>query len=120
MEKKSRQRSQAKIQALIALRKVTTKALQGKAPKDLVVDISKRFTRETKSMINLRNNLEDIESVIKQIKMATLCSHAKEIFPRYPHTHSHSIVNFKQQHFVNKTFYTLSELKIKLKAIFCL
>lgn len=82
---RTRQSAQTKIQTIASFRKVAPKSIQVKTAKDLVVDISKRYTRETKSMLKLKNNLEEIESVIKQIKMATLCSHAKEIFPRCVH-----------------------------------
>lgn len=85
MEEKSRKSVQLKMQTIVGFKKFSPKQSQAKSakPADLVVDMSKRYTRETKSMLKLKNQLEDIESVIKQIKMATLCSKAREIFPRY-------------------------------------
>ncbi|XP_065354589.1 uncharacterized protein LOC135949058 [Calliphora vicina] len=84
LEEKSRKSAQLKIQTVAGFKRIAPKQMQAKTskPADLVVNISKRYTRETKSMLKLKNQLEDIESVIKQIKMATLCSKAKEIFPR--------------------------------------
>ncbi|XP_023298673.2 uncharacterized protein LOC111681180 [Lucilia cuprina] len=85
LEEKSRKSAQQKIQTVAGFKKIAPKQVQAKTSKaaDLVVNVSKRYTRETKSMLKLKNQLEDIESVIKQIKMATLCSKAREIFPRF-------------------------------------
>nr|AAX33650.1 Dbuz\CG14609d-PA [Drosophila buzzatii] len=48
------------------------------------VDDSKkeRYLRETKSMVELRKELQKIEKVIKDLKFTTLCSQAKEIYLR--------------------------------------
>lgn len=84
MEEKSRKSVQRKIKTVVGFRKIAPKQNHVKTSKaeQLVVNASKRYTRETKSMLVLKSQLEDIESVIKQIKMATLCFKAKDIFPR--------------------------------------
>ncbi|KAM7361458.1 LOW QUALITY PROTEIN: uncharacterized protein ACRADG_012075 [Cochliomyia hominivorax] len=71
LEEKSRKSALLKVQTIAGFRKVPSKQVPTKTSKapDLVLNMSKR-------------QLEDIETVIKQIKMATLCSKAREIFPR--------------------------------------
>ncbi|XP_005187107.2 uncharacterized protein LOC101888436 [Musca domestica] len=84
MEDKSRKSAQIKLENLTSFNESDVKPGQPKGPKppELVVNMAKHYTRETKSMLSLQHELESIEAVIKQIKEATLCSKATEIFPR--------------------------------------
>uniref|UniRef100_A0A1I8MMF5 DUF4200 domain-containing protein n=1 Tax=Musca domestica TaxID=7370 RepID=A0A1I8MMF5_MUSDO len=84
MEDKSRKSAQIKLENLTSFNESDAKPGQPKGPKppELVVNMAKHYTRETKSMLSLQHELESIEAVIKQIKEATLCSKATEIFPR--------------------------------------
>lgn len=47
-----------------------------------IIDYSKRYVRETPSMLNLKWEVEAIEIIIKRVKFATLCSKATEVYPR--------------------------------------
>jgi len=42
----------------------------------------KRYDRETASMMELKNQVEDVEKVMKLIKNATSCAKSLEVFPR--------------------------------------
>lgn len=42
----------------------------------------RRYVRETKSMLSLKEQFEKIEEIIKKIQIATLCSKEKDIYPR--------------------------------------
>ncbi|XP_017874697.1 PREDICTED: uncharacterized protein LOC108621721 [Drosophila arizonae] len=82
LEEKSRVDYAAKVKLLADLKKprvfVPTKDLQ-----DIVGDSRKdRYLRETKSMVELRKELQRIEKIIKELKFTTLCSQAKEIYLR--------------------------------------
>ncbi|KAH8417086.1 hypothetical protein KR222_002897, partial [Zaprionus bogoriensis] len=50
-----------------------------------VAEKVQHYTRQTKSMTELKEELERIEGTIKELKYVTLCSQAKEIFPRWVH-----------------------------------
>lgn len=43
----------------------------------------RRYVRETRSMIILKLELKAVEKIIKEVKFVTLCSQAKEIYPRF-------------------------------------
>lgn len=82
LEEKSRVDYAAKVKLLSDLKKprvfVPTKDLQ-----DMVGNSRKdRYLRETKSMVELRIELQRIEKIIKELKFTTLCSQAKEIYLR--------------------------------------
>lgn len=82
MEDKVRRGTHQKIKTVAAFNKITPKIQVKSKTADLVVNASKRYARETQSMLKLKTHLEKVESTIKKIKMATLCSTAKQIFPR--------------------------------------
>ncbi|EDV41806.2 uncharacterized protein Dana_GF17661 [Drosophila ananassae] len=42
----------------------------------------RRYVRETRSMMILKLELKAVEKIIKEVKFVTLCSQAKEIYPR--------------------------------------
>ncbi|XP_030559272.1 uncharacterized protein LOC115761611 [Drosophila novamexicana] len=42
----------------------------------------KRYLRETRNMLLLKNVLKVVEEIIKEVKFGTLCSQAREIYPR--------------------------------------
>jgi hypothetical protein len=44
--------------------------------------LGSRYDRDTKSMTNLKTNIENIEGTIKMLKGATLCGRAEEILAR--------------------------------------
>lgn len=91
MDEKSRKSTQFKLSVINGFKRTSLKRFSNlaKLPKEnLVINISKRYTRETKSMLKLKNQLEEIEIIIKKIKVATLCSRATEIFPRYANKNS--------------------------------
>ncbi|XP_055851175.1 uncharacterized protein LOC129915587 [Episyrphus balteatus] len=46
------------------------------------INYFKRYVRETPSMMELKWELESIETTIKRVKFATLCSKATEVYPR--------------------------------------
>uniref|UniRef100_A0A1A9WFL9 Uncharacterized protein n=1 Tax=Glossina brevipalpis TaxID=37001 RepID=A0A1A9WFL9_9MUSC len=99
MDEKSRKSTQLKLAVLMDFRRTSLKRFSNtvKAPKEsLVINIAKRYTRETKSMLKLKNQLEEIETIIKQIKVATLCSRATEIFPRIKVQMEHNIKLMKR------------------------
>ncbi|XP_017479820.1 PREDICTED: uncharacterized protein LOC108369253 [Rhagoletis zephyria] len=84
MEDKSRKSMQSKLQMMSQYRK---DAKRSSLPKQTIksgdpISKAKRYVRETTSMMFLKNELEVIENTIKQVKFATLCSQAKEIYPR--------------------------------------
>ncbi|XP_064550253.1 uncharacterized protein LOC135436549 [Drosophila montana] len=82
LESKSRKNLQAKLQILDSLKKpvVSGHPVVVKV-KELSAD-PKRYVRETKSMQILKVQLRSIEKTIKNLKLTTLCSQAKEIYPR--------------------------------------
>lgn len=88
LEDKSRKNLLAKLQMSFSL---------SKAPNDNIVDASalknskdgnpasanpKRYVRNTQSMTILKHVLKAVEHTIKEVKFVTLCSQAKEIYPR--------------------------------------
>lgn len=48
-------------------------------------DIQEHYVRHTPSMLKLKTQLSTIESTIKNLKFVTLCSQAREIYPRIKH-----------------------------------
>ncbi|XP_001359747.1 uncharacterized protein [Drosophila pseudoobscura] len=85
MEDKSRKNLQMKLQMLASLKKppvagsvVHTKNKEEAPPTANL----KRYVRETQSMLVLKLELKSIEKIIKEVKFVTLCSQAKEIYPR--------------------------------------
>ncbi|KAH8310265.1 hypothetical protein KR044_000324, partial [Drosophila immigrans] len=81
IEDKSRKNLQAKLQMLTSLQKPTTTQVRNKDEISKTAD-PKRYVRETRSMMILKLVLKSIESTIKEVKFVTLCSQAKEIYPR--------------------------------------
>ncbi|XP_051863268.1 uncharacterized protein LOC133837566 isoform X2 [Drosophila sulfurigaster albostrigata] len=81
IEDKSRKNLQAKMQMLTSLQKQPTTQIRNKEEISKTAD-PKRYVRETRSMMILKLVLKSIESTIKEVKFVTLCSQAKEIYPR--------------------------------------
>ncbi|KAI9579799.1 hypothetical protein GQX74_000587 [Glossina fuscipes] len=99
MDEKSRKSTQFKLSVIMGFKRTSLKRFSNlaKLPKEnVVVNISKRYTRETKSMLKLKEQLEEIEIIIKKIKVATLCSRATEIFPRIKVQMEHNIKLMKR------------------------
>lgn len=71
------------MQQFTNFRKITTRMYQrqGRQQTHVLYKV-RRYVRETKSMLNLKAQFEEIEEIIKKIKMATLCSQEKDIYPR--------------------------------------
>lgn len=85
LDEKSRKTLQVRVQMINANKLGrTSKPIGLKTPKEAEQqpNFAKRYTRETASMLKLKSQLEEIENVIKKIKMETLCSKSTEIFPR--------------------------------------
>ncbi|KAH8369389.1 hypothetical protein KR009_009634 [Drosophila setifemur] len=84
MEEKSRKNLQAKLQMLASLKKPgTTSIVNFNKPKEAAPTTNlKRYVRETQSMMILKLELKAVEKTIKEVKFVTLCSQAKEIYPR--------------------------------------
>lgn len=88
MNEKMRRNNQQKMQSLTGFKiqkstaKLNVNTYKTIKEPEFIIDISKRYTRETKSLLKLKSQLEDIETIIKKIKMETLCSKATEIYPR--------------------------------------
>ncbi|KAH8278652.1 hypothetical protein KR018_006622 [Drosophila ironensis] len=87
MEEKSRRNLQSKLQMLSSLKKPRTVSTLNLSvinkPKATppATDL-KRYVRETQSMMILKLELKAVEKTIKEVKFVTLCSQAKEIYPR--------------------------------------
>jgi len=84
MEEKSRKNLQHKLQMLSALKKPAgTSIANFNKPKEAAPTTNlKRYVRETQSMMILKLELKAVEKTIKEVKFVTLCSQAKEIYPR--------------------------------------
>lgn len=88
LEDKSRKNLQEKLKMMAAfknVRPITPLALT--AHGKLKVEIppsanSKRYVRETRSMLVLKLVLKSVEKTIEEVKFVTLCSQAREIYPR--------------------------------------
>ncbi|XP_032289696.1 uncharacterized protein [Drosophila virilis] len=81
LESKSRKNLQAKIQILNSLKKPVVTGPPVVKVREILAD-PKRYVRETESMHTLKVQLLAIEKTIKNLKLTTLCSQAKEIYPR--------------------------------------
>ena len=64
----------------IKLQKLNKLKIFGQSDFNLLGD---HYDRDTKSMTNLKINVEKIDGTIKMLKGATLCGEAEEIFARY-------------------------------------
>ncbi|KAH8340750.1 cingulin-like protein 1 [Drosophila kikkawai] len=84
LEEKSRKNLQMKLQMLATLKKPGTTTLMNfnKAKESPKTKNLKRYVRETQSMMILKLELKAVEKTIKEVKFVTLCSQAKEIYPR--------------------------------------
>ncbi|XP_032593173.1 uncharacterized protein LOC116805430 [Drosophila grimshawi] len=83
LDAKSRMNVQEKIEILASLK--TPKAIGGlPQPKtnEILSADPNRYVRDTQSMSMLKRELQTIEKTIKELKLVTLCSQAKEIYPR--------------------------------------
>lgn len=85
---KSRKNLRAKLQMSFALSKPPTgNIVDASAMKNTKDAISasvnpKRYVRETEGMVILKHILKSVEKTIKEVKFVTLCSQAREIYPR--------------------------------------
>ncbi|KRF78910.1 uncharacterized protein Dvir_GJ10921, isoform C [Drosophila virilis] len=83
LDERSRKNLREKLKILVSLQKPA--AVVG-PPKDklkpVTAEDTQRYVRETRSMASLKNQSRSIEETIKNLKYVTLCSQAKEIFPR--------------------------------------
>jgi len=82
--KDSRNNLQAKLKILDSLKKppnMPAPVAQVHNPVDTEV-VRKHYVRDTRSMSALKTELEKIKSTIKNLKFVTLCSQAREIYPR--------------------------------------
>ncbi|XP_014097124.1 uveal autoantigen with coiled-coil domains and ankyrin repeats [Bactrocera oleae] len=114
MEDKSRKSMQTKLQMMSQYRKEGKRASVPKLaqkPEDPLSN-AKRYVRETASMLFLKNELEVIEDTIKQVKFATLCSQAKEIYPRIK---SQVENNFKLNKMIENDMLGHQTLETKMK-----
>ncbi|XP_030374535.1 uncharacterized protein LOC115624085 isoform X2 [Scaptodrosophila lebanonensis] len=85
LEDKSRKNLQMKLQMLSTLKKPAGSIVpvQAKTKEEMLPTTNlKRYVRETQSMLVLKTELKSIEKIIKEVKFVTLCSQAKEIYPR--------------------------------------
>ncbi|XP_034485897.1 uncharacterized protein LOC117790529 isoform X2 [Drosophila innubila] len=80
---KSRNNLQAKMKMLASLKKPTTVFVPVEKPNRVSTEeIDEHYVRQTRSMLRLKSELATIEGTIKNLKFVTLCSQAKEIYPR--------------------------------------
>ncbi|EDW59505.1 uncharacterized protein [Drosophila virilis] len=87
LEDKSRKSLQAKLHMLssfkIAKPLGSLLVTRGKAKEEIPPSADpKRYLRETRSMLVLKLMLKSVEKTIKEVKFVTLCSQAREIYPR--------------------------------------
>jgi len=82
MEDKYRKNMHAKLQMVASYKKMTVKNAVPPKPEFDPLELANRYVRETQSMLHLKNQLEAVEETIKKIKFETLCSQAREIYPR--------------------------------------
>ncbi|XP_034488067.1 uncharacterized protein LOC117792159 [Drosophila innubila] len=84
LEDKSRKNLQAKLQMLASLKKPPIVQTTHARHKEEISKTAnpKRYVRETRSMEILKLVLKSIENTIKEVKFVTLCSQAREIYPR--------------------------------------
>ncbi|XP_030559434.1 uncharacterized protein LOC115761703 [Drosophila novamexicana] len=81
LESKSRKNLQAKIKILNSMKNPVVTDPAAVKVNEISAD-PKRYLRETESMQTLKMQLLSIEKTIKNLKLTTLCSQAKEIYPR--------------------------------------
>lgn len=83
LENKSRKNLQSKMQLLSSLLKphITSAPTHKVKAEILASSDPMRYVRETQSMAVLKVELQSIEKTIKELKLVTLCSQAREIFP---------------------------------------
>ncbi|XP_032593176.1 uncharacterized protein LOC6564420 [Drosophila grimshawi] len=83
MDERSRENLRAKLAILASLKKPVA---IGPPPEVQIKQIAtadpKRYVRETESMLILKTELRSIEKTIQRLRLKTLCSQAKEIYPR--------------------------------------
>lgn len=85
LEDKSRKNLQAKLQISFSLIKPPTDNIKDVSRTNDAISASanpKRYVRNTQSMTILKSVLKSVEQTIKEVKFVTLCSQAKEIYPR--------------------------------------
>ncbi|XP_034485649.1 ankyrin repeat domain-containing protein 26-like [Drosophila innubila] len=114
LEYKSRKNLQSKMQMLSSLLKRHTPSVPvHKAKEELTASADpRRYVRETKSMTVLKVELQSIEKTIKELKLVTLCSQAREIFPN---VRTQMENNKKLDRLIQLKFLKRSDLETKMK-----
>lgn len=82
---KARINLQEKIQMLASLQQQQPKVMIQRTvaeTKEIPSADPRRYVRQTYSMERLKRQLQSIEKTIKELKLVTLCSQAKEIYPQ--------------------------------------
>lgn len=88
LEEKARKSLLAKVQMSASLYQPNRDHISGAGYKKSINEVisdsanSKRYVRDTRSMVILKHVLKVVESTIKEVKFVTLCSQAREIYPR--------------------------------------
>ncbi|EDV93398.1 uncharacterized protein LOC6564419 [Drosophila grimshawi] len=84
LEAKSRKNLQAKLQMLGSFKpRKNVGSINAKHEKEMPQSADpNRYFRETRSMLVLKLVLKSVEKTITEMKMVTLCSQAREIYPR--------------------------------------
>ncbi|XP_017104560.2 uncharacterized protein [Drosophila bipectinata] len=84
METRFRNTLQAQMQTLTAYRRSRGPSAMNfnKTKEAAPLNDIRRYVRETRSMMILKLELKAVEKIIKEVKFVTLCSQAKEIYPR--------------------------------------
>ncbi|TDG42786.1 hypothetical protein AWZ03_010798 [Drosophila navojoa] len=86
LQEKARVNLQNKIQMLASLQQQQPKAVNQRIvveTKEIPSANPRRYVRQTYSMERLKMQLQSIEKTIKELKLVTLCSQAKEIYPQF-------------------------------------
>lgn len=82
MDERSRKTSRISLAECTKYRKIFLKpAKDNKLHGDTIRKVS-RYVRESKSMLALKAKFEEIEEIIKKIKIATISSAEKDIYSR--------------------------------------
>nr|AAX33649.1 Dbuz\CG14609c-PA [Drosophila buzzatii] len=86
LEEKARKNFQGKIQIIASLQQQQPRAVNQRnvvEAKEIPSADPKRYVRETRNMAWLKLQLQSIEKTIKELKLVTLCSQAKEIYSQF-------------------------------------
>lgn len=115
MHKNNRKSDQRKEQQKLQLAQHQEKQASGNTdPEPEVANVNnfRKYVRETNSMIRLQNQLNNVERTIKKIRFVTLCSRAREIYPRIK---SQVENNLKLEREIERGTLGHNSLEIKMK-----